>query len=250
MLLMEKQTNRFKKVCFFIFAAMLFSSILFALEIPKKPQGYVNDYAGVLSAKTRGEIETKLLNFDTATSVQIAVAIFQSLESESLEDFSMRLADAWKIGDKERNNGVLLLIFKNERKIRIEVGYGLEGVLTDALSGIIIRNEIAPHFRKNDYDGGVLAGIEAICKATQNEYKARPRREDEPPFGLRVMILLFVIVFMQVIANKASNGIGTRKRSRIFFTSTRGGGARSSGGRSFGGFGGGSFGGGGASGGW
>src|SRR5262245_30582073 len=120
---------------FFAITFFLLNTFLVqALEIPK-PTGYrVNDFASVLSADAKTRLESKLRQFEKETTTQIAVAIFPSLEDESLEDFSVRMAEAWKIGGKANSNGVLLVIFIKEHKARIEVGYGLEGVLTDALS--------------------------------------------------------------------------------------------------------------------
>ena len=142
----------------------LISCKAFALQIPPKPAGYVHDQAGLLSLPVRLQLEQLLEQHDRQTSNQVVVATFPSLENESLEDFSIRLAQAWKPGTAARDNGVILLIFKNERQMRIEVGYGLEGVLTDAVSGQIIRNVIRPAFRSGDYDGGITAGVAAILK--------------------------------------------------------------------------------------
>ncbi|PIQ81790.1 MAG: hypothetical protein COV76_07095 [Candidatus Omnitrophica bacterium CG11_big_fil_rev_8_21_14_0_20_64_10] len=152
-----------------------------ALEIPEKPRGYVHDGAGLLSPEVRSRLEAALLRYDRQTSNQIAVAIFPSLEEESLEDFSIRLAEAWKVGQAGRDNGVVLLIFQQERLIRIEVGYGLEGALTDAESGLIIHEVIAPRFRQEDYEKGVLAGVSAISEAIQGEFQAA----EKPPSGSR-----------------------------------------------------------------
>jgi uncharacterized protein len=115
-----------------------------ALDIPAKPQGYVHDAAGVLSPAAQSKLNAALFQFEQATSNQIVVAVFPSLENEALEDFSIRLTETWKPGQRGKDNGVILLIFKQERLIRIEVGYGLEGALTDAESGLIIQQVIAP----------------------------------------------------------------------------------------------------------
>ncbi len=232
------------------FFTLLFSvSALFALEVPKRADGYVTDRAGLLSASAKAGLETTLRAFEEKTSSQVVVATFPSLEGDSLEDFSMRLAEAWKAGQKDINNGVIFLIFRNERKIRIEVGYGLEGVLPDALSGQIIREVVAPYFRKGDYEGGILAGSDAIMKATQGEFKGVPRK-DKPNAGVRLIVLLGVFFLFHIFAQANSRRIGGRPGRGGFFVPM--GGGSWSGGGGFGGFsgGGGGFGGGGASGGW
>jgi uncharacterized protein len=151
-----KYHSIFIAVAFFFFCTFTAQ----ALQIPAPPAYRVNDFASVLSADAKTRIESKLRTFEKETTTQIVVAIFPSLEEESVEDFTVRLAEAWKIGQKNNNNGVLLAIYIKERKARIEVGYGLEGALTDALSSRIIRNELAPDFKAGNYD----AGVEKSCR--------------------------------------------------------------------------------------
>ena len=222
---------------------------LLALEVPKRAESYVTDRAGLLSPSARAELEAALRSFEGKTSNQVVVATFPSLEGGSLEDFSMRLAEAWKVGQKGRDNGAIFLIFKNDRKIRIEVGYGLEGVLTDALSGQIISQVVAPYFRKGDYEGGILAGTDAIMKATQGEFKGLPQKDNPNPMG-RLLALFGIFFLFHFFARANSNGVGGRRGRGGFFVPMGGGFSGGSGG--FGGFsgGGGGFGGGGASGGW
>lgn len=233
----------------FFFSVLLLSlPVLSALEVPKRADGYVTDRAGLLSASARASLETTLRAFEEKTSNQVVVATFPSLEGDSIEDFSIRLAEAWKAGQKGRDNGVIFLIFRNDRKIRIEVGYGLEGVFPDAMAGQIISQVVAPYFRKGDYSGGIVAGTDAIMKATQGEFKGIPRRDRGDSAGK--LIALFGVFFLfHVFARANSNRIGGRRGRGGFFV-PMGGGFRSGGG--FGGFrgGGGGFGGGGASGGW
>lgn len=140
-----------------------------ALEIPPKPATYMSDRAEMISPQTQANLERRLAVFDSQTSNQIVVATFPSLENESLEDFSIRLAEAWKPGQKEKDNGVILIIFKDERALRIEVGYGLEGVLTDAQADLIIRQVIVPSFKRDDYDEGISQGVQAIMGAVARE---------------------------------------------------------------------------------
>ncbi len=224
-----------------------------ALEVPPRPLGRVSDFAGLLSPGERARIEQRLEEIERATSNQFVVAIFPSLEGESLEDFSIRLAEAWKIGQAGRDNGVILLIFLKERKIRIEVGYGLEGAIPDAVAGRIIRNVIAPRFRQADYVGGLLAAIDALDAASRDEFgpMARtPGRRSPPPDYLVFLLpgLLFVVMFLGALARR-STVIGRRGGTFWWFGPGFGGGFGGGGGGGFSG-GGGGFGGGGASGGW
>jgi uncharacterized protein len=155
------------------FFLSLAPSTLLALKVPDRPQGYVTDGAGLLSKTAKSHLENVLAAFDAETTNQLIVVTMPSLEGDSLEDYSIRLAKAWQPGRKGRNNGVIFLIFKEDRKMRIEVGYGLEGVLTDALAGQIIRNEVAPQFKQGNYERGIFAGVAAIIQATQGEYQAK-----------------------------------------------------------------------------
>ena len=243
---MQKDLKSVFSALFFLLVAV---PCLFALEVPKHADGYVTDRAGLLSPAAKENLETTLRAFDEKTSNQVVVATFPSLEGDSLEDFSMRLAEAWKAGQKHRDNGVIFLIFKNDRKIRIEVGYGLEGVLTDALSGQIISRIVAPHFRQGDYEGGIMAGTDAIMKATQGEFKGVPQR-DNPNAAGRLIALFSIFFLFHFFVRRNSNTLRGRRGGYVGFL-PMGGGFRSGGG-GFGGFsgGGGGFGGGGASGGW
>lgn len=155
---------------FFFFAAFTLTSPLFALEVPARPDGYVTDKAGMLSAEARSKLEFVLRSYEAQTTNQVVVATFPSLEGDSLEDFSIRLAEAWKVGQKDKDNGVIFLIFKDDRKMRIEVGYGLEGALPDALAGQII-TAIQPDFRQGHYEQGILKGVALIIQATKGEFK-------------------------------------------------------------------------------
>ncbi len=135
--------------------------------------------------QTETRLERALQSFDLSDSTQIAILTIPSLEGDALEDFSIRTVDQWKIGQKSKDNGVLLLVSKKDRKIRIEVGRGLEGVLTDLLSGRIIDTVITPYFKAGNFDKGLEAGASAIIQATRGEFKAgksdqRSRRGKEP----------------------------------------------------------------------
>ncbi len=146
----------------------------FAIDIPKL-QTRVTDLAGVLTPEQTATLEEKLKQFETSDSTQIAVLILPGLQGEVLEDFSMRVAEAWRLGQKGRDNGALLLVAMKERKVRIEVGYGLEANLTDALSRRIIQNEIIPYFRQGEFYAGIDSGVNAMMQAVRGVYKATAR---------------------------------------------------------------------------
>lgn len=145
-----------------------------ALEVPYL-SGRVNDHAGLLSAPAAQALEAKLKDFESRTGHQVAVLTLDSLEGEPLEDFSLKVARTWALGRKGKNDGVLFLISKTDRKLRIEVGHGLEGSLPDALAGRIIQNEVVPRFRAGDFEGGVAAGADAIVAAADGTYSPPAR---------------------------------------------------------------------------
>ena len=166
--------------------------------LPPAPARYFNDYAHLVSAPAVERLDRQLEDFEKATSSQIVVAIFPKMESpSSIEDYVHRMFVTWKIGQKGRNNGVLLAVFVNDRKLRIEVGYGLEGALPDALGRRIIDNEITPHFKRADYDAGLAAGVNAILAATKGEYKGTgPTAGGKPSgFGWILRTLIFNALF-------------------------------------------------------
>jgi uncharacterized protein len=210
---------------------------------------YVTDEAGVLPSDVRQALNARLEAFDKQTSTQVVVVVLSSLNGEPLEEASRRIVIQNRIGRKGKDNGVLLLIIRDERKIRIEVGRGLEGVLTDALSSQIIRKEIVPHFKANDYPGGIAAGVEAIMAATRNEYTADPSGTESGK-GMDIGVIIAIMIVAFIMSRLRSSGI----RRGGMFPPMGGFGGGSFGGGSFGGGGfsggGGSFGGGGASGGW
>ena len=143
-----------------------------ALEVPTLT-ARVNDYAGMLSPATKQQLESVLAALEKSDSTQLAVLTIPSLEGENLEDFSLKVVEKWKLGQKSIDNGALLLIAKNDRKLRIEVGYGLEGVLTDLTSGRIIRDIITPQFRNGNFDQGVINGVSAMIAAVRGEFNAQ-----------------------------------------------------------------------------
>ena len=157
---------------------------------------HVHDDAHVLTQATIDQLEKQLTAYEDSTSNQIAVLIIPSLDGDILEEYSLRVATTWKLGQKAKDNGALLLIAVNDHKMRIETGTGLEGVLTDAISSRIIRNKIAPAFRKDDYDEGIKAGIDAIILAVGGEYTADPEEDANEELGWKGRIALGLFVFI------------------------------------------------------
>jgi len=236
---------------------------------PPAPAHYFNDYAGVVTPDVAARLDQKLKAFDDQTSSQIVVAVFPELPSPSLEDFTVRAAQAWRVGRSKLSNGAVLFVFVKDRKMRIETGYGLEGALPDATAHRIIDERITPAFRNNDYAGGLEAGIDAMMAATRGEYTASPapaRGGGSGGFGSSFFLVLLVLFI--VIAMSRSGRRGRTYGRRGYWGGGPwwwGGGGGGFGGGSFGGGGGGwggggggggfsggggSFGGGGASGSW
>jgi uncharacterized protein len=231
-----------------------------ALPIPPAPDRRINDYAGVLSSDERAGLEDKLRAREPGSSNQVVVAIFRSLQGESLEDYSIRLAQAWRIGQKGLDNGVIFLVFIDDRKMRLEVGYGLESKLTDALSSQILRQAVGPRFREGKTADGIAAGLDAIDQAIAGTYKgAAPARRQQGSILFPLMLLVIVlaglgsIIVPAMFANARRQGwTGGRdgwSGGGPFIFMGGGGSGGGGGGGDFSG-GGGSFGGGGASGDW
>jgi uncharacterized protein len=142
-----------------------------ALELPEpSTTGFVNDYAGMLSEQTVTGLEGKLREYEQSSSNEITVVTVDDLQGTTIEDYAVRLFEKWKIGKESSDNGILLLVAKSEHKVRIEVGYGLEGSVTDAESSSIIRDVITPAFKQSDFDKGVSDGVDTIIKAASTEY--------------------------------------------------------------------------------
>lgn len=167
-----------------------------ALDVPYL-SGRVNDYAGLLDAKTTSRLESTLKDLEDRTGDQVVVLTIPSLEGEPLEDFSLRVAQTWKLGREDRDNGVLFLIARDDRKMRFEVGYGLEATLTDALCGRILRNVVRPAFRRGDFNAGVEGGVDAVVKILNGEQVPALDASRPPggmPLGGRVVMgLLFLV---------------------------------------------------------
>lgn len=224
-----------------------------ALEVP--PAGsYVNDRAGMISQTTSLKLEQFLREFEKSDSTQIVVLTIPTLDGEALEEYALRVLEGWGVGQKDKDNGALLLIAKAERKIRIEVGYGLEGRLTDLLAGRIIDNEISPRFKQDDIDGGVISGVVAMAEAVRGEYqgtgKTSRKKKENSPFGFLIPLLFFGGPLLARLGGRRFRGY--RRGGFYVGGPFTGGGGLGRGGFGGGGFsgGGGGGGGGGASGGW
>ncbi len=181
--------------------------------------------AGMLSPTTISQLENSLTYFEQEDSTQLVILTIVSLEGENLEEFSLRVAETWKIGQKHLDNGALLLVVKKERKIRIEVGYGLEGSLTDLLAGRIIRNIITPRFKEGNFDQGILDGISAMMAAVKGEFKAKDIAKSSKGVGDIegfITMLLFFFFFLGNLLRKnkgvavAIGGVGAPLLGTIF----------------------------------
>ena len=248
------------RACWLLLGCLLIcsASLHAQIEFPQLT-GRVVDNANLLSRQTEATLTALLEEHEKATTNQVVVVTLDNLQGYTIEDFGYQLGRAWGIGQAGRDNGALLLVGKEERKVRIEVGYGLEGALTDALSADIIQRVILPQFKRGQFDEGILEGTQAILQAIAGEYEARPQRgsgeSHEIPFPMVLLFLAFIFFFIgpsmrgggrgglgQIAGPLAGYYIGRSMGRRGGF----GGGGRGGG---FGG-GGGGFGGGGGSGGW
>jgi uncharacterized protein len=165
----------------------------YCLEVPAL-KGRVNDYGNILSAATETQLDQFLQQLEQTDSTQIAVLTIPSLDGESLEGFSLKVVENWKIGQAEIDNGALLLVAVSDRKIRIEVGYGLEGSLTDLQAGRIIRNVILPQFKQGNFDQGIIDGVSAMIQTVKGEYtpsKSHSGKKRDDPFGYLAMLIFF-----------------------------------------------------------
>jgi uncharacterized protein len=229
----------------------------------------VTDYTNTISADEKQMLENKLVAFNDSTSTQIAVVIMKSVGEYDINEYGQRLGRAWGIGEKGKNNGVLLLVAMSDRKVAIQTGYGSEGAVTDAATHQIIQNDIVPRFRQQDYYGGISSATDDLMKLMRGEYKAdnKPGRHAKGGGGIFILFLIIIFILIAVFRGGGGGGhvIGGRGISPIWwflggamlgrgsggwggFSGGDGGGGFGGGG--FGGFGGGDFGGGGSSGSW
>lgn len=197
---------KFRRVviaCFCLFL-LLMSSSASALTVPPL-KGRVNDTAGMFSAKTVAALDTLLRQFEATDSTQIVVLTVPSLDGDVLEDFSMRVVEKWKIGQKGLDNGALLLITRDDRRLRIEIGYGLEGGLTDLIAGRIISQVIVPRFKEGRFDKGVTDGVQAMIAAVRGEFKASQKpaqKGNNDPAGFIFLVIMGFAVLGKILHGK------------------------------------------------
>jgi len=271
-----------KSLKVFLFAITVCLSFNFSFaqyKIPEKPdfQTSVYDYHNLLNASEKSSLEQKLVKYSDTTSTQIVIAIIPSTEGENINYLGAQWGEKWGIGQAKEDNGILILLARDDRRIAINTGKGVEHLLTDAMSKRIIERDIIPFFKQNDYFGGLNRGADAIFEVMMGEYKGtrKSSNSDEFPIGfVFILIFIFIIIIISISKNKRGGGGNRGNKSGgidileaiILSNMGRGsyrrgssggfgsGGGWSSGGSSGGGFGGGfgggSFGGGGASGGW
>lgn len=279
---LQLRYNFKNKVILSLLLAVLSISFSFAqYDIPEKPTkanpDAVYDYINLLSSSQKNNLERKLIKYSDTTSTQIVIAIINSTNGENINYLGAKWGQKWGIGQEKEDNGILILLAKGDRRIAINTGYGVEHLLTDAMSKRIIERDIIPYFKQNDYHGGLNRGADAIFEVMNGEYKgSRQSNQSEFPIGLIfILIFIFIIILISISKNRRGGGGGNRgnrssgsdlleaiilsnmgrgsyrRGSSGWGGSSGGGGWSSGGGGGFGGgFGGGGFGGGGASGGW
>ena len=252
------------KKCLLLLILFLFSFPVAAspFTVPQL-RGYVNDYGNLISPSMEADLTSKLKSFEASDSTQLVVLTVPSLEGEPIEDYGIKVAEAWKIGQKGKDNGILFIVSRQERKMRVEVGRGLEGRLTDLMAGRIVDLVVKPIFQQGNYDEGFRVGVDALIGATRGEFRAKPSSARGRSSGGSlplVFIFSIIIIASMLIRNIFRGGRRRGSHSGWFLGggglggggwSSGGGGYSGSGsGGGFSGGGGGSFGGGGASGSW
>lgn len=259
----------FWKISLHFIVILLFTQSIIAQDIPApmSPPRLVNDFANIFSDTERQALEKKLLIYNDTTSTQIYVVTVKSLDGYAVSDYAFRLGEKWKIGQKNKDNGAVILIKPKIGDSRgeafIAVGYGLEARINDAYAGRIVRDRMIPYFQQNDYFSGVNAAIDSMIKRLSGEFDPEMQKQkDKIPLTSIIFFTVFFIFFIIAISKKGdddqnigSDGPSSSRRGPIFFPPIVGGGRRGSfgGGGGFGGFGGGGggrFGGGGAGGSW
>ena len=235
------------RLCLALILSLCVAVAALALNFPPLT-GRIVDQANIISRETRDALEPKLAELEQKSGIQLVVATVKSLEGQEIEPYANELFRFWKLGEKTKDNGVLLLVAPNERRVRIEVGYGLEGTLTDALSAVIIANAIAPRFKAGDFSGGITRGVDdiiTVLTTDASEWQKRPSLRLDRPQAAHPMnwigIAAFVVFFLLLMLSPSFRAL------LLASMVTRGG--RPYGGGSYGGgYGGGGFGGGGGGG--
>ncbi|WP_295674930.1 TPM domain-containing protein [uncultured Mucilaginibacter sp.] len=267
----------FKKLTI-IFSLLFIGLMAFAQQLPPKSTTLVTDYVHVLQDEERHMLEYKLASFSDTSSTQIAIVIIKSVGQYDIADYGQKLGRAWGIGQKGKNNGILILVAFDDHKVTIQTGYGAEGAVPDIRANEIIHNDMLPRFKQSDYYGGLNAGVDDLIKLMKGEYKAPKKAvaEKEQDYSGSYGIIFFIVIIVVIIVLRGRGGggghiIGGRGGASPFWwflggtllgrgsggwggfsngDGGFGGGGGDSGGGGFGGFGGGDFGGGGASGSW
>ncbi len=253
-----------RKAAFFTFYLLFLN--LSAQKFPEKPDAFVNDYAELLTAEEETQLNQLIRQIADSSSNEFAVAIFPNAQGYEFSDFAIEVARTWGIGNTERNNGVLIALFMNERGYSFQVGRGLEGVLTDLTTRRIFNEYMKPAFRKGDYFTGLSDAITVTGQLASGEFKfaneyGKGEIEGKDIIGVVIIVIIFLVIFLIALARRGGGGGGGGNRGGgmgaalpfLLMGSHFGRGHQSgwgSGGGSFGGFGGGSFGGGGSSGSW
>ncbi|HKJ47052.1 MAG TPA: TPM domain-containing protein [Balneolales bacterium] len=248
------------------------TSTAYAQKFPAKPEGFVNDYAHILNQGQIQQLDRKLSTYRDTTSNEVAIMTVPSLQGYAIDQFSLKVLDKWGIGQHNKRNGVLIFVAPKEKKMRIEVGYGLEGALPDIIAGHIVNNVMKPYFKKGEYYQGLNQAVNAIMMQVAGEYKPEMAKKKDKgghsafPILFIIAVIIYIIIIRRDGPRQNGGGKGGRRRRTygssgvIFFPGGFGGGGGWGGGSGgfgggggFGGFsGGGGFagGGGGASGGW
>ncbi|MDB5134476.1 MAG: hypothetical protein JWP37_1079 [Mucilaginibacter sp.] len=259
----------FKKIilfsCFVLCALLAFSQ-----ELPPKSNTLVNDFTNTLSDGDKQQLEHKLVAFNDSTSTQIAVVIIKSVGQYDIDDYGQKLGRNWGIGQKGKNNGIIVLVALGDRKVTIQTGLGAEGAVPDIITHQIIQNDFQPNFRAGNYYAGLNAGTDDLIKYIKGEYKADKKpQQGKGPGSALVIVIIVIVILILVFRNRGGGGqiIDSRGGASPFwwflggamlgresggwggFSGGDGDGGGDSGG-GFGGFGGGDFGGGGSSGSW
>jgi uncharacterized protein len=268
----NKLTIMLKKLTIF-FALLLTVSVAFSQQFPErhKPDSLLNDFTNTLSPAEKSQLEGKLVDYDNSTSTQIAIVFIQSVGDYDIDDYGQRLGRAWGIGQKGKNNGILILVALKDHKVAIQTGYGAEGAVPDIITHKIIRDDIVPQFKLNNYYGGVSAAAGDLMRYMAGEYHGAPKPgavgQENNGKGYGILIFIVIIILIIIFRSKGGGGqvIGGGNAGLWFlggallgrgsggwggFSGGGGGFGGGGGGGGFGGFGGGDFGGGGSSGSW
>ncbi|OGP54220.1 MAG: hypothetical protein A2Y65_06000 [Deltaproteobacteria bacterium RBG_13_52_11] len=214
--------NRVRRIVLVVGLMFLVATPYTWAAMPATPQGWVSDFAGILSDNTKTQINDLFTSIEKSTGAEIAVVTIPSLEGMSVEEYAVKLFNAWGIGKKGKDNGVLLLVAPNERKVKIEVGYGLEPVITDGQAGDIIRETVLPFFKAGDYDQGILQGSMQIAALIAGKDfvpsvpipRPEPQKDSEP-WTVKVGVMLFFALFITL--GFLAFGSGLRQKGQGFF---------------------------------